>query len=584
MTMHRRDLLAFGIWAALPAALRTLAGVRAAGTGSGNAAAAGAKPDGAAMRTLDRFIAGYCEAMNAPALTLALADTAGTLRTSSYGYVDLKSKTPATTAHLFEIGSISKSFVALVILQLHEQGKLDLQAPVRVYLPWLSMETPYGDILVHHLLTHSSGMPDDSPVFPSSPERRPRQAFAPGSAFHYSNWGYGVLGELIGRLDGRPWPTAVTARILAPLGMTDTFASIDNAMRERLAPSFVPLHDDRPYPRHGALAPAGNLEIEQAAGSIASTPGDMALYMRMLLNHGRYPGGRIVSEESFTLFSTPYIVAPDFGPGASYGYGIAVDELDGHKRLRHTGGMVSFMSAIHLDLDSGLGAFASINAQLGYRPNPVSQYALRLLRAAKEGKPAPAMPPFDQSLKVETPRAYEGLYHMADGRRLEVSAEGERVVLSVGADKVPLQHVEGDVFLADHPGLDLYLLVFEREGNESDAAGGADKRPVMALTHGPDWYAHARNPARALEPSPELERFTGAYYSDSPWNGWLRIVQRQRRLWIAGTDPLVPIGDRLFRLGDKPSGAETLEFTNLIDGVPHTLWFDGAEFARMEVA
>jgi D-alanyl-D-alanine carboxypeptidase len=564
----RRDLLTLGVWAALPAALG--AGVTRAH----------AVEDGATLRMLDRFIAGYCEAMNAPALTLALADTAGAIRTSTYGYVDLKSKTPATTSHLFEIGSITKSFVALVILQLHEQGKLDLQAPVRVYLPWLSMATPHGDVLIHHLLTHTSGMPDDSPVFPSSPERRPRQAFAPGSAFHYSNWGYGVLGQLIETLDGRPWPTAVTARILTPLGMTHTSASIDNAIRARLAPSFVPLHDDRPYPRHGALVPAGNLEIEQAAGSIASTPGDMALYMRMILNHGAYTGGRIVGEDSFKLFSTPYITAPDFGPGASYGYGIAVDELDGHKRLRHTGGMVSFMSAIHLDLDSGIGAFASINAQLGYRPNPVSQYSLRLLRAAREGKPAPGLPPFDESMKVEAPRAYEGVYD----RRLEVSVDGERVVLTIGMDKVPLQHVEGDVFLADHPGLDLYPLVFEREGSVIDGAGGADQRPVVALAHGADWYPHSRNAARALDPSPELEHYAGAYYSDSPWNGWARIVQRQRRLWIGGTDPLVPIGDRLFRVGDKASGPESVEFTNLVDGVPHTLWFDGAEFTRVEVA
>jgi hypothetical protein len=55
-------------------------------------------------------------------------------------------------------------------------------------------------------------------------------------------------------------------------------------------------------------------------------------------------------------------------------------------------------------------------------------------------------------------------------------------------------------------------------------------------------------------------------------------------LWIGGTDPLVPIGDRLFRVGDKASGPESVEFTNLVDGVPHTLWFDGAEFTRVEVA
>ncbi len=67
-------------------------------------------------------------------------------------------------------------------------------------------------------------MPDDAPLIPSSPERRPRQALKPGAEFHYSNWGYDVLGRLIEAVDGRPWHAAVSARILKPVGMNDTVA------------------------------------------------------------------------------------------------------------------------------------------------------------------------------------------------------------------------------------------------------------------------------------------------------------------------------------------------------------------------
>ena len=118
-------------------------------------------------------------------------------------------------------------------------------------------------------------------------------------------------------------------------------------------------------------------------GCIASTPGDMARYARMLLNHGQGPHGRIVSEQSFALMSTPHIKAPEFSQTASYGYGIAVDTLDGHKILRHTGGMIAFASSIHVDLDGGVAAFASINAMQGYRPTAVTEYAARLLRAER---------------------------------------------------------------------------------------------------------------------------------------------------------------------------------------------------------
>jgi CubicO group peptidase (beta-lactamase class C family) len=567
----RREVLALGAWSALGGLL-----------GFGCVRAAPPPPAGdrgsraQALRALDRFIMGYREAMNAPGITLALADAAGPIRLSSYGYVDLNALIPVRTSDLFQIGSISKSFAALVVLQLHEEGKVDLQSPIRHYLPWLAMQSDYGEILVHHLLTHSSGMPEDAPVFPSEPGRRPRQAFVPGSEFHYSNWGYGVLGHLIESLDGRPWPLALTARILTPLGMSNTLPAITSADRARIAQSYVPLHDDRPYPRKGPLAVAGGLETEDASGSIVSCPSDMSAYMRMILNGGAHPGGRIVSADSFKRFSTPYIAAPDFGPTASYGYGIAIDELDGHRRLKHTGGMVSFMSAIHLDLDAGFGAFVSVNAQLGYRPNPVAQLALRLLRSAKEQTPTPVIPAFDESASVANPASYQGIFTAADGRHLEVSVTGAEVLLVRGEARIPLQHVEDDTFLADHADLELYPLVFEREGDPTSA--------VIALAHGSDWYARAATHARAIAPSPELARYVGAYYSADPWHGWVRVVQRQGRLWIDGTDPLTPIGDRLFRVGDKLTSPETAEFSDLVEGAAWQLRFDGGQFERIEVA
>jgi D-alanyl-D-alanine carboxypeptidase len=569
-SLSRRDLLALGVLAALPGGLLAEA-TRATPAANSNA-----------MGTLDRFIAGYCAAMNAPGLTLGLASAAGPIRTSAYGYVDLAAKTPVLTSHLFEIGSITKSFVALVILQLHEERKVDLQAPIRAYLPWLSMQTSYGDILVHHLLTHSSGMPEDPPLFPSSPQRRPRQALKPGSEFHYSNWGYDVLGRLIEALDGRSWSAAVTARILKPVGMLDTAPTITSASRPRIAQSYVPLHDDRPYPRHGALVPAGNLAVEFAAGSIASTPKDMSLYMQMLLNHGEIRGGRIISEDSFKLFSTSHIAAPPFGPTAGYGYGIAVDKLDGHVRLRHTGGMVSFMSAIHLDLDARLGAFASINAQLGYRPNPVAQLALQLLRAEKEHGRAPALPEFDVAAKVESAASYSGVYTSGAGRRLEIKDASDRLDLIADGRTMPLQQSEDGTFIADQPGFNLFPLVFER-AEAPAAAADKSKAAVNALCYGPDWYARAGYTGQAaLQPSVELAKYTGEYYTENPWLGTVRVVQRQRQLWMGGTDPLIPIGNHLFRIGAQATSPGVAEFSELAGDRSNLLWIDGAQFRRIE--
>ena len=571
--VSRRDLLAVGMLAALsPVLIPEVA--RAASESNSNA-----------MRTLDRFIAGYCAAMNAPGLTLGLANADGPIRTAAYGYVDLAAKTPVSTAHLFEIGSITKSFVGLTILQLHDEGKIDLQAPIRTYLPWLSMETGYGEILIHHLLTHSSGMPDDAPLIPVSPERRPRQALKPGAEFHYSNWGYDALGRLIEAVDGRPWPAAVIARILKPVGMNDTTPTITSASRARIAQSYMPLHDDRPYPRHGALVPAGNLAVEFAAGSIASTPKDMALYMQMILNRGQVNGARIVSEASFKLFSTPHISAPAFGPEAGYGYGIAVDKLDGHTRLRHTGGMVSFMSAIHMDLDSRIGAFASVNAQLGYRPNPVAQLAVQLLRAEKEhGKP-PQIPAFDPALTVEDPASYSAVYTSRTGRQIEIKNTADRLSLTAGGRTIPLQQSDDGSFIADEPGFNLFPIAFERAEAPKSAPDDKTKPGIIALATGPDWYARAGVKGQtALEPLEVLAKYAGQFYSENPWNGTIRIVQRQQKLWAGGTDPLIPIGNHLFRVGAEPSSPGVLEYSEFIDGKPQLLWIDGVMFQRVAEA
>jgi CubicO group peptidase (beta-lactamase class C family) len=572
-TVNRRELLALGLLAALPAGLISEITLAAPDSNSN------------AMRTLDRFVAGYCAAMNAPGLTLGLANAEGPIRTAAYGYVDLAAKTPVLTSHLFEIGSITKSFVGLTILQLHDEGKVDLQAPIRTYLPWLSMETSYGEILVHHLLTHSSGMPDDAPLIPVSPERRPRQALKPGVEFHYSNWGYDALGRLIEAVDGRPWPIAVTARVLRPVGMKDTTPTITSASRPRIAQSYMPLHDDRPYPRHGALVPAGNLAVEFAAGSIASTPRDMCLYMQMILNRGRINGIQVVSEDSFKLFSTPHIKAPAFGPEASYGYGIAVDKLDGHTRLRHTGGMVSFMSAIHMDLDSKLGAFASVNAQLGYRPNPVAQLAVQLLRADSEHAKPPQIPEFDPALKVASPEGYSAVYVSRAGRKIEIKNSQDKITLTADGRTIPLQQADDGSFIADAPGFDLFPIVFERGEVPKPAPGDKSQPPIIALAYGPDWYARTGVQGQtALEPLESLAKYAGQFYSENPWYGTVRIVQRQQQLYMGGTDQLFPIGNHLFRAGAEPSNPGVIEYSEFIDARPQLLWLDGVMFQRVTEA
>ena len=515
---------------------------------------------------LDQFINRYMRAMNAPGMTLAMVHKTGVAHTAGFGFANVDLKTPVTADVLFEIGSITKSFVALTLLQLRDESKLDLQKPILDYLPWLPIEATHGVIAVHHLLTHSSGLPDALSLFLSDPQARHVQASKPGQNFHYCNVGFCILGHLIQALDRKPWPESVRSRILEPLGMTSTRAAITDRTRAQRAQSYIPFDGDLLYPRQGRLAPAGDLVFENAAGSIISTPGDMARYLQMLLNRGQAAQRRIVSDESFTLFSTPYIKAPQFSPSSSYGYGIAIDKLDGHTILRHTGGMVSFASSIHVDLDGGVAAFASINAMQGYRPVPVTQFAVQIMNAEAQGKQPPPPPELPDG-NIPNAHEYAGTYSSSSGKKLEVTANAGRLQIQSG---IPLERVDGDVFKAVAPEWQRFALIFGR---------GQNQTAVVELAYGSEWYANAKYAGpRAFPEPPELQQFTGFYRADSAWSGNARIVIRKGKLWADGITPLQPIGHALFRMGDEP---ETAQFFYIVDGQAQMLKLNGADLWRV---
>jgi len=531
-------------------------------------------------QALDRFIETYMRAMNSPGLTLGTANRAGTVRVASYGFSNPGLKEPVAPNMLFHIGSITKSFVALTLLQLHEEGKLDLHKPVLDYMPWLPIVTTYGPVSAHDLLTHSSGLPDALQLTPSDPATRYRQAWKPGERFYYCNLGFDILGNLIELLDRRSWSAAVRARVLDPLGMRATVAVITNEIRPRTAESWVPYYQDRPYPRSGRLAPAANLQFNNAAGSIASTPADMTLYMQMLLNSGQGQHARIASADSFALMSKPWIKATEFGPTASYGYGIAVDMLDGHKILRHTGGMASFMSAINMDLDAGAGAFASINAQQGYRPTPVAQYAVQLMGALAAAKPAPSAPTIEDPKIIKNAADYVGIYTSPGGKSIELAGDNA-LFASISGKKVLLQRSGADTFLATDPELASRSFVFTRAKNdkEKDKPG-----PVIELMHGRDWFTNSKYTGpKTFTVPPEFAALTGTYLGAGGFEGTsAEVVVLKGELWFEGETALERVGEYEFRPAEDAPNPERVEFLSIANGKARLMKFSGADFYRFE--
>ena len=571
MTVSRRDFLHAGVLGASVMGLGRFAASEAA-----TPAASGRYAD--AWPALDRFVEQYMRDMNSPGMTLVLADRDAVQRVVTYGFGDLEARQKVGEGELFQIGSISKSFVALSLLQLRDEGKLDFDRPVAEYLPWLRVQSSFAPITVHHLLTHSSGLPGAGDVFQADPELKHLAAYAPGEHFHYNNAMYDVLGILAWVRDGRELPEVIRERIFRPLGMNDSEPVITMDVRARIAKNYAPFLSDRPYPRHGRLCEAPAIIATGGAGCVASTARDMGAYVRMIANHGAAGGARIVSEDSFKRFSSPQILAEDFGPGAHYGYGIAVDTLDGNRLVRHTGGMVSFMSSLMVDIDEGIGGFASVNAQQGYRPNPVVKYAIQLMRARRKGAPPPASPEPDVPAVVTNAAEFAGSYRGGKGA-LEVVTDGDQLFVTHEGQRVPLERLaEADRFVARHPALDRFAFAFGRKDAEV-----ADS-DVVEVSWGGDWYRNAKyaGPERFDYPK-AWEAYVGHYRNENPWIGSFRIVVNKGRLMMDGSIPLEADGD-LFRLRDDPYNTEWIRFGEVVNGRCMRIRISGSDLWRVAAA
>jgi CubicO group peptidase (beta-lactamase class C family) len=519
---------------------------------------------------LDDFITRHMRETGAPGLTLALANREGLIRVSTYGYADTKAGLRVVPETMFEIGSISKSFVSLTLLQLRDEGKLDLNKPIVEYLPWLKINSKFPAITTHHILSHSAGLPG-APLLLDALLGELWTAYEPGKRFLYSNTGYNILGFLIEAIDKRPFAEAMRARMLTPLGMTASAPIISNDLRKLMAIGYEPLTEGRPFPLHGTLAEAQWLEVDIAAGSVASTPADMAKYMRMLLNRGALPKGRLISEESFALFTKPAIDSPYRGEPASYGYGLWISDIEGHTRLRHTGGMVAFSSSIDVDLTGGIAAFASVNANLrGYRPVAVTRYAIELFNAAAAAKPLPEPPaPPPAPDEVKNAAEYAGTYTSLDGKKLELVAEGNKLVLVHANRRIVLERAGADRFLVKHPDFETFLLGFVRENQQ-----------VTQAFYGPNWYLGEKYTGpKTFDTNKEWAAFVGHYSNDSAWYGDARVVMRKGQLFLDGMQPLVPRGVGKFGLGD-PDGPDWISFESIVDGRAMRLNFSGIIFRR----
>ena len=512
----------------------------------------------AALAHIDAFLAASPSVQIAPGLALAITDRERLLAVRNVGFANLDAQLPVSDDTLFEFGSIGKSFTAICLLQLAEEGIVDLHAPVTAYLPWFAVRSQYEPITLHHLLSHTSGLISGSDASPDGRYEvwalRETEAAEPGGRARYSNVGYKVLGLVLEAVTGTPYPQLVEERILTPLGMNQSVAALTHEVRPRLAVGYTGQYPDRPWRPDYGFVPAFCLETNTGDGCLASTAADLAAYLRMLLNGGRGPRGPVLSEASFALMTTPH---GTFGSGNVYGYGLSLGEMNGRRRIGHGGGMVGFSASMVGDFDAGIGVIVFKNAIQG--TDDIAEFALQTVIAARLGEPLPepeAPPVIDFT-------GYAGAYRDGDGT-FAVDAEDGQLVLRQANQRIVLDPLgvppEPDRFLAQDLALALVPYRFQR---------GEDGR-IEGLVHGARWYpAVGHDGPTEFDTPPEWNAFPGHYRSHNPWQPGFRIVLRQGALWLIspwGEETLLhPHGDG-FHSHDEPEGPEFFVFDTVVDG------------------
>lgn len=500
-----------------------------------------------------------------PGMTVAVTDETGLEAVMSLGWADREGRAPIRPDHVFQIGSISKSLAGLALFRLADEGRFKLSDPAAKVLPGAAWPDDAG-ITVERLLSHTSGLPGNAPIFPPAPDER---LWTGGSGFAYSNTAYALLGQMLTALTGLSTPEALQQLVIRPLGLTGMLSVIRSADRHLYPLSYWPAMADRPPLTGGPLDRAPWVESDFAAGSISAPAATMARYVRFLIQAGRGKGGPLMSDTAMAAYVRPVTEAAEFGEGARYAHGLAITRLDGRDCLFHTGGMVSFNSAMTVDPLGGVGAFASTNVgMIPFRPRQTTNYACQVLRALAESRPPPDPPTMSRDRPLENAADYVGRYEARGGETFEVASSGGVLTLRTRRGPARLEAAAPDVFNTDDPALAPLGLAFERRG-----------QAIAGCWCGGAFYG--RDGATAPESGPELTALAGTYFSNSPWEGLVRVFAQGGRLTMGGA-LLRPAGGGLWTFEDPELACERVRFEAPLNGRPSRLSFSGSWFQRLE--
>ncbi|MBX7174239.1 MAG: beta-lactamase family protein [Pyrinomonadaceae bacterium] len=305
--------------------------------------------------------------------TISVVKDGKLLFAKGYGYSDVKGKKPVSPeTTLFRPGSVSKLFTWTAVMQLVEQGKLDLNKDVNEYLDFKIPEAFGKPITLTNILTHTPGFEEQiKDLFTLNQESPnlgeylkthiPARIFPPGTVPAYSNYATALAGYIVERVSGKPFNDYIADNIFKPLGMThSTFAQpLPADFAPNMSNGYQLASDD----------PKGFENINAfPAGSLSSSAVDMSKFMLAHLLDGKLGDAQILKPETAKLMHSRLFGLDDAAPGMAHGF--YEESRNGHRIIGHGGDTMWFHSDLHLVLDAGVGFFISYNSQSRGHSNP----------------------------------------------------------------------------------------------------------------------------------------------------------------------------------------------------------------------
>jgi len=321
---------------------------------------------------VDNYITQQMEADNIPGLAVVVVRGDGVVYCKGFGIASVKTNLAVTPQTIFDLASISKSFTALGVLLLRDDGLIDIDAPVQKYLPDFQPNDPLSsNITVRHLLNHTSGLPgtfsaplifqqgDDDMTALVAAMGRVRLNREPGSSFEYADINYCLLGALIERVSGITFEDFIQQKIFIPLGMDNTTLYPEEADKLGRA--------DGHQAMYGRVV-ARNIPVYRSAlpaGWVMSCAEDMGKWLLAHLNDGYAIGEQIIPAVDIEEAHTPAVMFEENGEEVGYGMGWFTSSADDVSLIWHGGDTPNFIADMILLPDYETGVVVLVNSQAG---------------------------------------------------------------------------------------------------------------------------------------------------------------------------------------------------------------------------